>query len=402
MQTFRVELPSGVCYWTVLDDRWEPVAAADRFLRHVRFGKDQAESTTRAYAGSIALFLRWCGATGRDWRTAAAELASFMVWLRYSPGGDRSAVVRPGPGATPVRGPRRVNAVLAAVRAFVLFAVSDGEVGEQAAEQLYALADARDLPVAATGEGSRLRARLGARHRLRESQEPVGRLSDSDLVAMVSVARSARDRLIMLLMARAGLRRGEVAGLRRGDMHLLLDNASLGCRTAGAHLHVVPRQNSNGAAAKSRHCRAVPLDRLVVQALDLYAAEREACRPAQRSDFLLVNLVREPLGAAMQVGGINELVTRLGRHAGVAGRATPHMARHAFASNVLDAGGTIDEVQQLLGHALASSTTGLYLHPDPDRLRAAIDRVGVPRDLEWAGRTAPEHDNPPLEGRDSQ
>ena len=33
---------------------------ADTLLRHVRFGKDQAELTTRTYAGHVALYLRWC------------------------------------------------------------------------------------------------------------------------------------------------------------------------------------------------------------------------------------------------------------------------------------------------------------------------------------------------------
>ena len=67
MRAFPVRLPSGVRYWTVLDDDLAVVGEADAFLRHVRFGRDQSESTTRAYAGSIALFLRWCARTGRHW-----------------------------------------------------------------------------------------------------------------------------------------------------------------------------------------------------------------------------------------------------------------------------------------------------------------------------------------------
>jgi len=255
-----------------------------------------------------------------------------MIWLRYTPAGAENAVVRPGPGAPPVRSERRVNAVLVAVRAFFLFAVGAGEVPGSVVEQLYEVADARDLPLPARGEDDRLQYRLAARHRLREPQRPVQRASDEEIVAMIQAAGSARDRLVVLLMARAGLRRGEVAGLRRSDMHLLVDNAVLGCWVEGAHLHVEQRENPNGAQAKSRRPRMVPLDHLVVQALDLYAAEREACREAQRSDFLLVNLFRPPLGSPLRVGAINELITSLGRRAGLNTNLTPHMARHAFAS----------------------------------------------------------------------
>ena len=47
--------------------------------------------------------------------------------------------------------------------------------------------------------------------------------------------------MIVLLMARAGLRRGEVCGLRRSDVHLLPDSRALGCEVARAHLHVARR-----------------------------------------------------------------------------------------------------------------------------------------------------------------
>lgn len=68
MRAFLVRLPSGARYWTVLDNELAVVRVADRFLRHVRFGRDGAESTTKSYAHSLALFLRWCARTGRDWQ----------------------------------------------------------------------------------------------------------------------------------------------------------------------------------------------------------------------------------------------------------------------------------------------------------------------------------------------
>ncbi|WLQ46433.1 hypothetical protein P8A21_02475 [Streptomyces poriferorum] len=73
--------------------------------------------------------------------------------------------------------------------------------------QLYEVADDRDLPVQARGEGSHLRYYAKARHRAAEPQEPVGRASDEDVLALLRACRSARDRFIVLLLARAGLRR---------------------------------------------------------------------------------------------------------------------------------------------------------------------------------------------------
>jgi integrase/recombinase XerD len=94
----------------------------------------------------------------------------------------------------------------------------------------YELAHSRDLPAEALGEPSGRLYRLRAQHRLHEPDNPVDRATDAELVALLHACRSARDRLIVLLMARAGLRRSEVAGLRRGDLHLLADNHASGAR----------------------------------------------------------------------------------------------------------------------------------------------------------------------------
>ncbi|MCW2935610.1 MAG: recombinase XerD [Actinomycetia bacterium] len=119
--------------------------------------------------------------------------------------------------------------------------------------RLYEVADDRDLPGAARGEEERIGWRMRARHRLHEPDVPVDRASDAEIVALLKACLSTRDRLIVLVMARAGLRRGELCGLRRSDVHLL------------------------------RRQRVVPLDFLTVQAFDTYEFERMRVARAARS-----------------------------------------------------------------------------------------------------------------------
>ena len=112
MRAFPVVLPSGARYWTVLDEDLAVVPVADGFLRQVRFGRDGAESTTKSYAHSIALFLRWCARTGRTWQAGAGQLGLFMTWLAHAgpavsgAGATAQGMVLAGPGSAPARGAR--------------------------------------------------------------------------------------------------------------------------------------------------------------------------------------------------------------------------------------------------------------------------------------------------------
>ena len=291
-----------------------------------------------------------------------------------------------GPGAAPARCASRINGVLTAVRGMVVHAVAAGQAPAGLVPLLYEVADDRDLPDVARGEDGRMGWRMRARHRLREPETPVDRASDEEIVALLRACRSARDRLIVLVMARAGLRRGELCGLRRGDVHLLADSRALGCEVARAHLHVVRRDdNPNRAWAKSRRQRVVPLDFLVVQAFDSYEFERMRVAAAAGSDFVFVNLFRAPIGAPLRPDAVGELLAAASRRAGLDTAIRPHQLRHAFASNVADSGGGIDVVADLLGHASITSSQ-VYSHPDPSRLRAAVDAVPSPREQAGAAR----------------
>src|SRR5450756_1938939 len=293
-----------------------------------------------------------------------------MTWLRHAgpqasgagPGGG--AAVLAGPGAAPARSARRVNGVLTAVRGMVVHAAASGQAPGDLVPLLYEVADDRDLPGQARDGDGRMSWRLRARHRLREPETRVDRASDEEIVALLAACLSARDRLCVL---------------RRSDVVLLADSRPLGCEVARAHLHVARREdNPNGAWAKSRRQRTVPLDFLTVQAFDTYELERAGIPAAAGSDFLLVNLFRGTVGAPVRPGAVGDLITAASARAGLGRHLTPHMLRHACGSNLLDAGGALDEAQDILGHMHPSSTR-VYLHPDPVRLREAVDRVPSPR-----------------------
>ena len=77
----------------------------------------------------------------------------------------------------------------------------------------------------------------------------------------------------------------------------------------------------------------------------------------------------------MTASSIRQWLAGLSRRAGLERTVTPHMFRHATATELLARGAGIDVVKELLGHASILSTQ-TYLHPGSDALRAAVDALG--------------------------
>jgi integrase/recombinase XerD len=368
LSALRVVLPGGLAYWTVVDENYELVVAADGFLRDLRFGADRAESTTRLYASELALFLDWAMSSGRDLERAGRELSRFVLVLRTTP------VTRRGRGYGQLRSAGRINHVLSVVREFFKHAVAHRRVSASVIAALYEVGDDRFLPAELRAEDGALRYRVKPRHQLRAGGSGQVRTCElSEWEALLGVAGCWRDRFLLVLLWFSGLRIGEALGLRRSDMHLMASATELGCRVAGAHLHVVRRENVNSARAKSRRERVVPLAHYAVSYYDLYLDERDRCGPAADCDFVFVNLWAGRLGAPMRYGRVAQPFRSLSRRAGLERAVTPHMLRHA-AGTALTAAGGLDVAQAILGHASITSTQ-IYVHASIERQRDAVERL---------------------------
>lgn len=368
-RAFRILLPDGRAYWTVVDDVYEKVDVADRFLFDLRFGRDRAESTSRVYAGELAEFLSWCERTDRSLEDGASQLSRFVLHLRTRP------TTRPGAGQGRPPGAARVNHVLAVVREFYKHAAATGTVKGDALAALYEVADDRNLPAELRPEGGGLRYRARPRHRVRTDRRAnPDALSPAEWEALLEAAPSWRDRFMLVILWFCGLRIGEMLGLRRSDVHFAESSTQLGCQVAGPHVHVIRRDNPNRASAKSRDSRVVPVGPWVLAYYDRYLTERLGCPPADHCDFVFVNLFHPPLGAPMTDSAVRQSLRALGRRAALGRPIHPHMARHAAGTEMSEAGVAIDVIQAVLGHRSIVSTQ-LYVRPSPVRMRRAVEAV---------------------------
>lgn len=367
----------GVVSWVVVDGGYGLHAEGCAFLAGLR-ARDRSVNTERVYAGRVALFLSWCAADGVPWAgVGLGQMLRFKRWLVTEPLPSRR---RTGTGPGRRRSEATADAVLGTVCEFLRFCARHGLADAQTVERLHETRYLRFLPAGYdAGEDGQFRTVRSRLLRFTVPDEPFEFVEPGQVAQLVGAAGNVRDRFLVALVAVTGMRIGEALGLHRQDMHLLADSRSLGCAVAGPHVHVRRRaDNPNGALAKARVPRCIPVTEHVVTLYADYAHER--CLRLGAEDgcpVVFVNLYRSPLGAAVSYQNVKEMFDRLAAATGIAVR--PHLLRHTAATTWLRQGTPRDTVQQLLGHASPVSMQP-YLHPNEADQRAAVERGA-----EWAG-----------------
>lgn len=107
--------------------------------------------------------------------------------------------------------------------------------------------------------------------------------------------------------------------------------------------------------------RIVPV---VDAARDAVAAYVTACPYDLPDDGPLFRAIR---GGALSPRAIQQVMSQARMQLGLPASATPHAMRHSFATHLLNAGGDLRSIQELLGHA-SLSTTQAYTAVDTVRL----------------------------------
>ncbi|MEU5943842.1 tyrosine-type recombinase/integrase [Micromonospora sp. NPDC047548] len=166
-----------------------------------------------------------------------------------------------------------------------------------------------------------------------------------------ATAIGARDRAVVLVLVRLGLRAGEVARLSLDDIDW-----------ANGRLNVTGKGRE--------HTLPIPVD--VGQALTAWLRLRPAA--LDRAVFVRMRAPRQ----MMATSAISGIVARLSGVAGV-DPIYAHRLRHTAAMGVLAAGGSLAEAKELLGHVY-TATTMAYAKVDLAGLRELVVPFGqVPR-----------------------
>jgi integrase/recombinase XerD len=151
---------------------------------------------------------------------------------------------------------------------------------------------------------------------------------------------AVRDRALLELGYASGLRVSELTGLDRAS--------------------ILWEENAVRVLGKGDKQRIVPFGKPAARALKAYL---EGARPKlvrrATEEALFVNRWGRRLGRM----GFWKILAGYARSAGLAGRVSPHVLRHSFATHLLAGGADLRVVQELLGHA-SVVTTQIYTAVD--------------------------------------
>jgi integrase/recombinase XerD len=147
-------------------------------------------------------------------------------------------------------------------------------------------------------------------------------------------------------MYRAGLRVGEVLALKPRDVDLR------------GTIRIEDGKGGDGTAYFDAASVAPLLEQW----------KRERKRLGAKADAPLFCTLK---GGAVSVRQVEAMVKRRARRAGITSAVTPHVLRHSFATELLEEGFNIRQVQEAVRHADVS-TTMLYTHVYDAQLRNKI------------------------------
>jgi len=370
----RVEVGPGLAYWTVLSGRTlEPVRPVDHYLRHLRFGRGRAESTTKTYAGHLKRFEQWRRARDLTWEQAAREIAGHLI--------DRRITPRTTPGRGQGHGPSdaALAPALAAIHGFYRHVADVGDVDRSVLQVLFEVADLTVPGQLGPLPTLRPRLRVDARPSYPAHLGPPQATAE-ELAVLLGQATTARDACLVGFLGGLGLRVGQLAAVRREDVHLVpAGRRAPGCAFRhGPHLHVIRRDgHPRGATSKSRSPNVLPVSAPLVMLYAGWLHERQAIPGGVDSPWAFVsfpgragNLPGQPLSTRR----IYAIVAGLAAAAGLR-HIHPHMLRHGFGAAAADLDVARDVLQRLLGHDAVASQE-IYRHVAPARVIEAAAFIG--------------------------
>lgn len=298
----------------------------DEFILWLEAERRYSPLTVRNYRRDVDDFIAFCGATRDNFNPNDIRRVDIEEWMVYL-GDKRKLKVT------------SVNRTMASLRTFWRWMLAHGHVNKDLLKGLRQYKAPRRLPTFVPD--SRM-------------EDVVAELRED--IASEEFER-LRDALIILLIYTAGLRLSELVEANMCDVSA--DYATLRVMGKGRKERIQPLLGSLGAL----------LEKYFIQ-----ISSQNICTAQKKT------LILSKKGERISRRTVERIVDRKLKGVGVQGKTSPHVLRHTFATRVLNEGGDLREIQELLGHSSLKATQ-VYTHLDIERLKHAY-AMAHPRERE--------------------
>lgn len=153
-----------------------------------------------------------------------------------------------------------------------------------------------------------------------------------------------RDKLVLLMLYGAGLRRAELLSLQEKDINLQHHT-----------LHIL---------GKRKKMRIIPIPESLCQELQTYIKVKRARFPYPTTSHLFLDNKGNPLYSMWLYRHVRKHLS----HATQLQKKSPHVLRHSYATHLLNKGADINAIKALLGHSSLAATQ-VYTHTTLDRIK---------------------------------
>lgn len=292
--------------------------ALAEYLRHLGLEKNASAYTVKSYredlTQALGFFQERLGSTdATPDRITTRLLRAYLAWL-HEQGYSKTTIARR----------------IASVRSWLKYLCRRGALATNPAEGLRGPKQDKKLPNFLT------EADIGKLLSLPTGEGPL----------------ALRDKAMLETLYSAGLRVGELCGLKIDDIDL--DEGILTVR------------------GKGRKERLALLGESSRDAMRVWLEARQGFQAALHKSGVAVFLNKN--GGPLTVRSVGRILEKYLIQAGLDPRTTPHTLRHTFATHLLDAGADIRGVQELLGHKNLA-TTQIYTHVSTQRLQDSYHKA---------------------------
>lgn len=293
-----------------------------QFLEHLRYERNVSEHTLRNYSSDLGQFYEHLVKINAD-KLQMSEIDHLTIreWMAslHTLNKKKTSIARK----------------LASLRTFFQFLVREGTLETNPAKLVATPRIERKLPTHLSTE------------------DAVRFIETPDL----NTDLGKRDRAILEFLYATGVRVGELVNLDLKDIDF--------------------RERLVRVTGKRKKQRILPFGEPALQALMYYLNEARPvflnnCPPLERDDKVVFLNYQGTRITTRSVGRMVDKYIKL--CAEINSHISPHSLRHSFATNLLDAGADLRDIQELLGHARLS-TTQIYTQVSMEKLIEVYDKA---------------------------